>query len=123
MFKELIRVLKPGGSIIMTLPFGNSFRLVLGNEARCYCSASIKRFQVPEVKCLGLEVYEYQPINKLSTSLKNKLKYIMQRMVGCCEQPGQYIWRKLKNPSECKAEFRWHVDGVALTTWIKVTNN
>ena len=61
-FKELLRVLKRGGEIIMTLPFGISDGLILGNEARNYTENSIKKFSSVAEPIL-LEYYEYQHSN------------------------------------------------------------
>ena len=42
---ELVRVLKPGGDLVMTFPFGPHDRLI-GRSARSYTEDSVKKFQV-----------------------------------------------------------------------------
>src|SRR4030042_171054 len=57
--RELARVLKPGGELIMTMPFGMKDDLILGNQARSYTIDSIKNFDIV-IKIVHLEYYEYQ---------------------------------------------------------------
>lgn len=57
--KELARVLKPGGELVMTFPFGKKEGLILDGQARNYTLNSIKRFESvlnPSILCY----FEYQ---------------------------------------------------------------
>lgn len=92
--KELARVLKPNGELIMTFPFGITDELILGQQARNYTIDTIKKFE----KCLipvELRYFEYQSVytyslveefvtvtnnhglwNTMTQRVKSKIKHI-----------------------------------------------
>jgi SAM-dependent methyltransferase len=57
--KELARVLKAGGELIMTFPFGKNDGLILADQARAYSLNSIQKFE-KVLKPVLLHYYEYQ---------------------------------------------------------------
>jgi|GEM_PF-1599586 len=57
--RELKRVLKPEGKLIMTLPFGVQEKLTSDNTARVYTRASLKKFD-SLLTPVQLDYYEYQ---------------------------------------------------------------
>ncbi|MFM6402206.1 class I SAM-dependent methyltransferase, partial [Planktothrix sp.] len=57
--KELARILKVNGELIMTLPFGIKDGLILGNQARNYTIKSIQKFD-RYLYPLKMEYYEYK---------------------------------------------------------------
>ena len=56
-FREMYRMLKPSGEIVMTLPFGLRDELILSNEARKYTVDTIRKFETVAENVL-LECYE-----------------------------------------------------------------
>lgn len=57
--KEFARVLKKGGKLILTVPFGTSFKL-FGGDARCYDYATLGRLIPEELAPLQICYFEYQ---------------------------------------------------------------
>ena len=60
--KELARLLKLGGELIMTVPFGLPDGLILEDQARNYTVESIKKFE-QVLNLAHIECYEYQSKN------------------------------------------------------------
>lgn len=58
-FRELVRLLKHGGEIIMTFPFGTTDGLILGDVARNYTLQTLGRFE-KHARPVFLSYYEYQ---------------------------------------------------------------
>lgn len=133
--RELVRVLKAGGELVMTMPFGVVDGPILGDSARCYTMRTIRKFEAycrPEL----LEYYEYQhrDIPKLyceERSLWRSLASRALRLVGVgggrsvgvkdALQPrhlGGVTWRRIPL-SEARASHRKHVDGVICSVWAK----
>ncbi|MBD2666137.1 methyltransferase type 11 [Richelia sinica FACHB-800] len=146
--KELARLLKPNGELIMTLPFGIRDELILGNEARNYTINSIKKFEqiLTPVK---LEYFEYQSIytdtlyeeftNAKNTSIYNLIyqrikskiqnvfdrqRYVQENQISG-KQPteeekliGHITWRKVPL-EEAKAIHNSHTEGVLCGVWRK----
>lgn len=137
-FRELARVLKPGGELIMTVPFGVIDGLILGNQARNYTVDTIKSFdRILTPRCI--EYYEYQSKNYpdfsrhdlLRRSWSNRifrkmiasLKAVVTALNGkkCIEhdQPGEVTWKNLLT-SQSKAIQKSHVEGVVCGVWNKI---
>jgi ubiquinone/menaquinone biosynthesis C-methylase UbiE len=145
--RELIRILKPGGKLIMTLPFGIMEGLILNNEARNYTIDSISKFH-EIAENIELDYYEYQEKNvvmkfeeyktdgetpKISRkkilldTIKNSSK---QKSVGKKEQVkrgkpkfipdhfGRVTWRLLPL-SDTKSIHLKHTEGVVCGVWEK----
>jgi SAM-dependent methyltransferase len=96
-FRELLRVLKPGGRLLITVPFGVTEGLVLGGDTRNYTLSSIKRFEM-----LGKHSYEYYQFVQ-------------------CRTPyhfGPFTWLRLP-PEKATARQNMHTDGVLCGEWIK----
>jgi SAM-dependent methyltransferase len=99
-FRELMRVLKPGGRALITIPFGIAEGLVLGGSTRTYTRESIKRFEM-----LGKHSYEYYQF------VQSKSPYHF----------GPFTWLRL--PIEnATAQQRNHTDGVLCGEWMKGTD-
>jgi len=135
-FKELLRMLKKGGSIVMTFPFGTRDEIVLGS-ARNYTIKSIEKFNnlaEPTV----LDYYEYQHINSRCyyshADIKNKITK-MQRIKelfhvakkenpkpltsnSISAPPGVATWRRIPI-EDAKAEHITQIDGVLCGVWRK----
>lgn len=100
--RELARVLKPGGELIMTLPFGIRDELILNRQARNYTTHSIRKFE-QFLQPVKLEYYEYQRRQKIQNE----------------DQPlGLITWNRLPLTSS-KAEHHNHTDGVVCGVWKK----
>jgi len=142
--KELTRVLKPNGQLVMTLPFGLKDELILGKQARNYTSRSIKKFE-SLLEPLLLEYYEYQ--YKTKVKLHNdllsclaqihfvkrlwsfaKLRSFVKRVYGSFFEnvpmdtssvgPGVVTWRRVP-AAQTKALHRNHTEGVICGVWEK----
>lgn len=136
-FRELARVLKPGGELMMTVPFGAKDGLILGNQARNYTVETIKSFDrilIPQC----IEYYEYQSkyyagvirknpsphkwkdriIRKTFASLKAAVTALNGKKCIEHDQPGEVTWRNLP-PSQSKAMHETHVEGVLCGVWKK----
>lgn len=135
--KELARVLKKGGELIMTLPFGVNQGLILNDEARCYNIENISKFD-SLLKPFLLEYYEYQyaecicyysegsPKISLSQKVSNHLSGVLQstqKIYTKVEDThgfyGSVIWRRipLKNASAVNYN---HIDGIIGGVWRKI---
>jgi SAM-dependent methyltransferase len=136
--RELARVLKSGGELIMTLPFGLKDELVLGEEARNYTINSIGKFDTI-LKNVQLDYYEYQSksisegnkrcptirentfLNKLFFN-KLKLLYRFKHFLSARSQEekfGEVTWRKILL-KQTKALHKNHIEGVICGVWKKV---
>ena len=140
-FHELVRVLKVGGELIMTFPFGLHEGLILRNEARNYTIHTIKKFEtVAEPVILHYYEYQYSTHSKIYTEyafsklllqrLQDRIshKFIKQILQpNATVQPdvavqpslsGIVTWRRI--PMEnTEAIHRGHVDGVLCSVWQK----
>lgn len=141
--RELARVLKSGGELIMTMPFGMKDDLILGNQARSYTIDSIKKFDIV-MKIVQLEYYEYQskdmignirPLaNVEQASLRNKIYKKVKSLSGIArfsrgqrqlariesdEIPGEVTWRNVPL-SQTRAVHQSHIEGVVCGVWKKV---
>jgi len=127
-FRELARVVKSGGELIMTVPFGRHEGLILGNEARSYTQSSLAKFgSIMDV--VELQYYEYQCSAHASderymrrkASLKGRLvdAFLRRYRPGFLDDiPGEVTWRNI--PPECtRAVHRNHVEGVMCGVWRK----
>ena len=100
--RELARVLKPDGELIMTLPFGIKDELILGQQARNYTTNSIRKFEV-FLKPIKLEYYEYQ----------------RRKFIGEKDRPvGLITWNRIPITSS-KALHHNHTEGVVCGVWKK----
>lgn len=134
--RELSRVLKAGGELIMTLPFGLKDGLILGNEARNYTIDSIKKFE-SIMDLIHIEYYEYQSISQNQTipvmgiipSLKRTIRKMgaavgrqrrVRQVLGYYydDIPGEITWRNI--PLERTNAFHhFHTEGVVCGVWKK----
>ena len=57
--KELIRVLKPGGTLIIAVPLGKSHK-ILGGDARCYSPETLHRLTGVGGRLTTVTYFEYQ---------------------------------------------------------------
>lgn len=133
-FCELVRVLKHGGEIVMTFPFGNLEELILGGSARNYTLQTIRRFE-KYARPVVLDYYEYQfaqskdvyleyppPKSKYQqfrdlfvlTTKKTSKKYVGQLPAF----PGIVTWRRI-SLSDAQSTQWGHVDGVLCGVWRK----
>lgn len=60
--REMVRVLKPGGELVMTFPLGDRDSLILGGEARSYSLNGIQHFE-QYAQSIVLDYYEYQYVD------------------------------------------------------------
>ena len=144
--EELARLLKPGGELIMTLPFGLHDGLILEGQARNYTQASLSRFdKVLEISKLDYYEYQHKDIVELFVEYPKKIKlweHIMLRLGGKLDSlfgrnirdvivspekfkrlnlnnlPGAVTWRRIPL-SESRAEHRCHLEGVVCGVWKK----
>ena len=128
---ELARVLKPGGELIMTFPFGVADELILGGEARNYTSQSIKRFNLA-LEPVRLDYYEYQYRDKQiicdeygdsgaeSRRVQQKLTLQPDLLLPPPVDmlPGVVTWRRVPKETTA-ARQKHHVDGVLCGVWRK----
>lgn len=149
--KELARVLKPNGELIMTFPFGLRSELILGRDARSYTITSIKKFE-KILDPIKLEYFEYQSLYTRSlyeefkfANNKNLTSTLVEKTIAkfkalfsssvegntelAIERPteeerliGNITWRRVPLES-AKAEHKGHVDGVLCGVWRKSINN
>jgi tetratricopeptide (TPR) repeat protein len=101
--KELARILKVNGELIMTLPFGIKDGLILGNQARNYTIKSIQKFD-QYLYPLKMEYYEYK-------KRSNNEKYDN-------ELPGLVNWYLIPL-TQAKALHQGHTEGVICGIWKK----
>lgn len=129
--RELARVLKPGGQLIMTLPFGVVDGLILGGSARGYTSETITKFQTV-FRPLVLDYYEYQYANVVKhfrEPAKCRNASREERMfktsggvkhVSRTSRPprcsGLVTWRRIP-ACDARAEHHEHTDGVICGVW------
>jgi ubiquinone/menaquinone biosynthesis C-methylase UbiE len=134
-FKELIRVVKPGGQVIMTFPFGIKDELILNNQARNYTLTSIKKFS-KFAKPIILDYYEYQYsdldeiyhenpniLYKLKKKILNTLfiqrhEYKQNKTIESSKIIGPVTWRCIPIHN-AKATNQHHIDGVLCGSWGK----
>lgn len=127
-FRELLRVLKPGGEIIMTLPFGIRDCLILGNEARNYTQNSIKKFSSIAEPFL-LEYYEYQYSGRENIFRENNSFFskMFSAFMSIFKEPstapsarsiGPVTWRCISMNKSTAMHYR-HTEGVLCGVWRK----
>jgi SAM-dependent methyltransferase len=135
--RELVRVLKPEGRLVMTFPYGVRGGRILGGSARGYTAESVRRFE-RVARPLDWHYYEYQyaykaerfvePANSLRGGVSRWLKSLTARSKPK-PQPapapttpsgiiGAVTWRKIPL-TETSATQIDHVDGVLCGTWGK----
>ena len=144
--EELARLLKPGGELVMTFPFGPEEGLILGNEARNYTKTSIAKFgHVLEEE--ELHYYEYQHRNKVSfykefsgpikkpklfsgwnnkrilahrvrNSVPDQNDLLVDEKMNYGKIPGLVTWRRIPL-SNSNAQHHGHVEGVICGVWRK----
>lgn len=131
--RELVRVLKIGGILIMTLPFGLHAGLILGKSARSYTIDSIKKFEAI-AEAVTLHYYEYQhsgivdvyrefilngsPIQKIRPYFWRTTKTAgeQQEASQLPDLPGAVTWRRVPM-TNTKAIHNKHVDGIVCGLW------
>lgn len=133
--KELTRVLKPGGRLIMTFPYGVREGVMKNKQARTYTHSRIKKFE-RYIKPLVLDYYEYQSVskNKIFKEVVSDLEFIISRIkrvlnlfvhqnrksssVNLSSYNGSVLWRKI-DIKKTEAVNQEHVDGVLCGVWKK----
>ncbi len=134
-FEELIRVLKPGGVLVMTVPFGNSGEALEDQTARIYTKDTIQRFNKIAFN-QSMDYYEYQ-----YSKYKNRyIEYMKKRSIwqrfqdllrgkkdevlypipesSYPEHFGLVTWRRLSIESSSATHYG-HADGIACGIWVK----
>lgn len=135
--RELTRVLKPEGKLVMTLPFGLVDGKILDGSARGYTESSLKRFnKVADIE--SLDYYEYQHASKkehveeytkpvslikhITLSIKNRLGLDPSSLNETeapdviPSRPGRVTWRRIRI-KEAQATHNGHTDGVVAGVW------
>lgn len=120
-FQELIRVLKPGGKLFLTVPFSKDYKLIMQEQARCYSQSTINRYNLPNVRRTNLDIYQYVPTHKSMIAYYNDM--IEESNEYLCELPGNYQWKRINNIIECTPLFKWCVDCVALASYVKLSDS
>jgi ubiquinone/menaquinone biosynthesis C-methylase UbiE len=139
--RELIRILKPGGSLVMTFPIAKQ-EFIFAESARVYSIDRVSIFN-SFAKPLSLEYYEYQYLREkqlyseypkletkskkgfLKTLLDSKKtddsKEVTDRTINFIpELPGIVTWRKLPYEYDfINAKQDGHIDGVLCGVWTK----
>lgn len=138
-FKELLRVLKPGGEIVMTVPFGKVAGTI-EQQARIYTEETIQRFH-EHADPVVQDYYEYhrngynqlfiefpEPIPDLKSRVQNRVKQVLQPEAPVKKQApeklpvshyGFVTWRRIPL-SEAEATNQMnHIDGVLCGVWRK----
>lgn len=138
--RELMRVLKPDGRLVMTFPYGLTDGLILGGSARGYTAHSLKRFE-SVARPLALDYYEYQRmgVHELYEEVKSNpsvfshfkqqvLNRVFRSKKRVKQSPslapstsiiGAVTWRKIPI-EQAKATHKSHVDGVICGVWGKL---
>jgi len=133
--RELVRVLKTGGSLIMTLPFGLHDGLILEGSTRCYTIDSIRKFEAI-AEPVFLHYYEYQyshymnnypeyiPNKSLVRRLRERFLKKSREIVGpqkashLPEQQGVVTWRRIPMENTGATHYK-HTDGIICGVWRK----
>jgi len=140
-FKELLRVLKPGGQIVMTFPFG-TVEGAVRDAARIYTYHAIQRFNALATPVV-LDYYEYQynvkkalyiefpkPLPKWQQRVGNKVKSRLKARAKSAvtherTQPrhfGLVTWRRIPIEEAQATNQLSHIDGVLCGVWQKEGN-
>ncbi len=133
--EELIRVLKPGGEIVMTIPFGNPKVVATDNSIRIYTAETINKFE-EFATLISLDYYEYQYIKYRNlypefSRKKRKIHQLKDIFFEEKEKPlipidekllpkhfGIVTWRRM--PLEYAESMHYgHTDGVVCGIWKK----
>ncbi|NJL13751.1 MAG: class I SAM-dependent methyltransferase [Microscillaceae bacterium] len=140
--KELTRVLKPEGKLIMTFPFAE-LDSIFAHSARVYSMNSIRKFE-EVARSVSLDYYEYQgrTVNKLFNehvnlekptikkkiyekiikrlpSQMNKMSAMSEDSIFIPSLPGLVTWRR-KSINNPEATHVGHIDGVLCGVWTKL---
>lgn len=134
--RELSRLLKPGGELIMTVPFGLTEGLVLGNQARSYTADSIRKFN-KVIQPVNLEYFEYQSriikeskkeppdvtvSDNIYMAISSLTRWFHAEAYEWREKhadiPGEVTWRNIPI-SDAKATNKRHINGVLCGVWKK----
>ncbi len=135
--RELTRVLKPGGKLIMTLPFGVRDGFIANNQARTYTRETVKKFE-EIIKPVLLNYFEYQhsDVEKifeegLFNVVKMRVASKIHRWLNFRKQEsfnpspdyatahnGAVTWRRI-NIERAVATNESHTDGVLCGVWQK----
>lgn len=109
--QELVRVLKPNGQLLVTLPLARSFGLILDGSARGYSPESLDRFTHPELKVTAIEGYGYRAIQPHSSWKTNIKRHVAKLLRLRAHFGGLHTWKRL--PLEAAAgDNLWHTDGI-----------
>jgi SAM-dependent methyltransferase len=133
--KELIRIIKPGGRLVMTLPFGKPDVIATDKSSRIYTLETIKEFGRHST-LTSLDYYEYQyskylnvypeyiPQKRKNLDLQNLFfgrKKGGMRPASISQLPkhfGVVTWRKILL-EDASATHYWHTDGIVCGIWKK----
>ena len=130
--RELTRVLKPGGELVMTFPYGTREGLMRNGQARTYTKRAIKKFE-DIIESTTLDYYEYQSFDAQSifkeevsimdmfTSWLRRKPSQINLSKGSSKKisfEGAVVWRKI-DIKEAQALNMDHVDGVLCGVWRK----
>ncbi|WP_291728282.1 class I SAM-dependent methyltransferase [Bernardetia sp.] len=138
--RELIRVLKPNGILVMTFPLSKQ-EFIFADSARVYSMERVELFN-SLIEPLSLEYYEYQhasvkklyveyekkPLTPKKTSIfsRGNKQAVTEKEEAAelpnfkPEIPGMVTWRKLPYQKEfINSEQHCHIDGVLCGVWQK----
>lgn len=117
--RELCRILKPSGRLIMTVPFGSRDGLSRDGDMRTYTSDSIKKF---DALCMPLELEYYQycqakpaGVPKVVNILRNTVNEFTGMLIL---KPGEVTWRRVPVPDATAVNFK-QTEGVLCGVWEK----
>lgn len=117
-FAELIRILKPSGKLIITLPFGSEYKLAFNNSARIYNNKSLNRFSFSNAYMEELDVYKYLPLDENAYKGYFSLEKAEECKKARLDYYGFVDWRKVDKDVLYEQQ-GWHIDCVAMGVWIK----
>ncbi len=124
--KEIARILRPGGRLLMTVPFGKRAGPLLNEQARSYDRRTIQKFDAV-LQRHELEIFEYGFVGLPSRGSRQRMMafltaailFLFRSILGInLSRTGLVTWSKI-GPEACKARNRWHVDAVACGVWEK----
>ncbi len=122
--RELTRLLRPRGRLVMTFPFASEEKLIADGSARCYSASSLNRLS-EIIRPEKLDYYEYQHRRfptlfdenpEVETARPDRNTRIPEGLLPSL--PGRVTWRR-RPLAATRASHNGHIDGVLCGTWLK----